>query len=148
MNGTGRSWQVPGCGALSSAEDKKPLQTTESLTGAWEMPQRPRARAAHPEDLGSFPSPTWQLVTVCNSTSRRSNSFLWPSCTCTGMYAHTHKYLEDNKSYKTKVIRGGDILGQQRQEDLKFEVSLVLIPRPKDLCFYFIFLFSKQSFST
>jgi hypothetical protein len=41
---------------------------------AGEMAQQLRALAAPPENLGSIPNPTWQLTSVCNSSSRGLNT--------------------------------------------------------------------------
>jgi hypothetical protein len=49
-----------------------------------------RALAALKEDPGSIPSATWRLTAICNSSSRRSDTFFWPP-TRTVKNHHTHK---------------------------------------------------------
>lgn len=47
--------------------------------GAAKLAQRLRALLALlPEDTGSFPPPMWQLTTVSNTCSKRSNALFWP----------------------------------------------------------------------
>jgi hypothetical protein len=38
-----------------------------------------RALAALPKDLGSNPLPTWQLITICNSSLKGYDAFFWPA---------------------------------------------------------------------
>lgn len=66
---------------------------------AREMSQGLRAEAVLPEDLGSIPTPTWQLPTICNSSSRGSDS-------SSGLHRHhTGKILiHNNKSFLKMVV--------------------------------------------
>lgn len=51
-----------------------------------ERTQQVRALAALPEDPGSTPAPTWQLIAVCNS---RPSVFFWPLWTLHTLGTHT-----------------------------------------------------------
>lgn len=45
-------------------------KTNKTTKGTGDMAQRLRAPAPLPADYGSFPAPTWQIITICNSSPR------------------------------------------------------------------------------
>jgi hypothetical protein len=61
-------------GCVTSLCPKPWLETTG--VGVRELAQQLRAMAALAED--QFPAPTWQLTTICNSSSRQSGIVFWP----------------------------------------------------------------------
>lgn len=77
------------------------LHAKPPFLGAREMAQRMRACIILPEDLNSIPSTHGGELTACNSSSKKSNTLLWPLQalhSCAHRPAHRKQQVELNQA--------------------------------------------------
>lgn len=73
---------------MNDTQDKVGREDVSLL--AFKFGQERRDTAAITEDTVQFPAFSWWLTIICDSSSRKFNTFLWPTHTLGRHFAYKH----------------------------------------------------------